>query len=91
MVASVGLSLRVSLHSGFERIIFLTTIPEGTFVITFHFLGFLYSWGVIQADLLGKGLASSQLLSVVGGLQAFWNAAGCIPVRCISLTLGSVV
>jgi hypothetical protein len=52
----------------------------GTFVIAFHFLGFLYGWGVIQAHLLGKGLASSQLLSVIGGLQAFFNAAGCMPV-----------
>lgn len=49
-------------------------------MIAFHFLGFLYGWGVIQAHLLGKGLASSQLLSVIGGLQAFFNAAGCMPV-----------
>ncbi|KAJ9108703.1 hypothetical protein QFC21_000023 [Naganishia friedmannii] len=63
-------------------------IVASTFVITFHFLGFLYSWGVIQADLLGKGLASSQLLSVVGGLQAFWNAAGCIPAAWIIQRIG---
>ncbi|KAJ9127745.1 hypothetical protein QFC24_000028 [Naganishia onofrii] len=63
-------------------------IVASTFVITFHFLGFLYSWGVIQADLLGKGLASSQLLSVVGGLQAFWNAAGCIPAAWVIQKIG---
>ncbi|KAJ9125077.1 hypothetical protein QFC22_000030 [Naganishia vaughanmartiniae] len=63
-------------------------IVASTFVITFHFLGFLYSWGVIQADLLGKGLASSQLLSVVGGLQAFWNAAGCIPAAWLIQKIG---
>lgn len=53
---------------------------QGTFVIAFHFLGYLYAWGVIQAHLLSRGLATSQLLSVIGGLQAFFNAAGCIPV-----------
>ncbi|KAJ9104748.1 hypothetical protein QFC19_003889 [Naganishia cerealis] len=63
-------------------------IVASTFVITFHFLGYLYSWGVIQADLLGKGLASSQLLSVVGGLQAFWNAAGCIPAELLIRRIG---
>lgn len=55
--------------------------PAGTFTIAFHFLGFLFSWGVIQSALLEQGLASTRLLSVIGGLATFWNAAGCFPVR----------
>ncbi|GHJ89148.1 hypothetical protein NliqN6_5550 [Naganishia liquefaciens] len=63
-------------------------IVASTFVIAFHFLGYLYGWGVIQAHLLGKGLATSQLLSVIGGLQAFFNAAGCMPAEWLVRKIG---
>jgi hypothetical protein len=52
----------------------------GTFTIAFHCLGLLYAWGVIQAELNNRGLASPQLLSVIGGLDAFFTAAICLPV-----------
>jgi hypothetical protein len=58
----------------------LPTRPPGTFTIAFHFLGYIFSWGVIQAALLEQNLASTRLLSVIGGLATFWNAAGCFPV-----------
>jgi hypothetical protein len=54
--------------------------PTGTFLIAFHFLGLLYAWGVIQADLSKRGLGGSQLLSLIGGLNAFFTAAFCLPV-----------
>lgn len=56
----------------------------GTFTIAFHFLGFLFSWGVIQSALLEQGLASTRLLSIIGGVATFWNAAGCFPVSSAS-------
>lgn len=43
-------------------------------------MGILYSWGVIQSSLLSDGLASSRLLSIVGGLEVFLFAGFCIPV-----------
>lgn len=61
-----------------NRLFFLTR--TGTSTLTFFFLGYLYSWGVIQAALVDSKLASTQLLSVVGGLQVFFNAATCVPV-----------
>ncbi|KAI5454814.1 hypothetical protein NCC49_003696 [Naganishia albida] len=63
-------------------------IVASTFLIAFHFLGYLYAWGVIQAHLLSRGLATSQLLSVIGGLQAFFNAAGCMPSEWLIRKLG---
>jgi hypothetical protein len=56
-------------------------VDTGTFLIAFHFLGLLYAWGVIQANLNKKGLGGSQLLSLIGGLNAFFTAAFCLPVR----------
>jgi len=40
----------------------------------------LYAWGVIQADLGQKGIGGSQSLSLIGGLDAFFTAAICLPV-----------
>jgi hypothetical protein len=46
----------------------------------FLYAGTLYSWGIFQADLARRQVASSLLLSTVGGLQAFCQAVGCMPV-----------
>jgi len=46
----------------------------------FLYAGTLYSWGIFQAELAQRQLASSLLLSTVGGLQAFCQAIGCMPV-----------
>jgi hypothetical protein len=67
--------------------------PKGTFTIAFHFLGFIFSWGVIQAALVDQELESTRLLSVIGGLATFWNAAGCFPVGfllCFEMITGSM-
>jgi hypothetical protein len=54
----------------------------------FLYAGTLYSWGIFQAELARRQLASSLLLSTVGGLQAFCQAIGCMPVsHCHLLTL----
>jgi hypothetical protein len=55
------------------------TLP-GSFTLMFLYAGTLYSWGIFQADLARRGVASSFLLSTVGALQAFCQAIGCMPV-----------
>lgn len=50
--------------------------PLGSFLIVFNYLGLLYSWGVIQAELVEQEVNSTKMLSIVGGLQTFFSAAG---------------
>ncbi|WPH00321.1 putative monocarboxylate transporter [Acrodontium crateriforme] len=59
-------------------------VPEGGFaawsslaacsVICFWFVGTTYSWGVIQGDLVAKGVSSASTLSFVGSLTIACNA-----------------
>jgi hypothetical protein len=49
-------------------------------VLAFQGFGILYAWGVIQAHLAEKNLASPILLSVIGATSAFWVAFSCLPV-----------
>jgi len=58
----------------------ITTNAKGSFTLMFLYAGTLYSWGIFQAELAQRQLASSLLLSTVGGLQAFCQAIGCMPV-----------
>lgn len=53
----------------------------GSFTLTFLFAGTLYSWGIFQADLAQRQVASALTLSAVGALQTFFQAIGCMPVR----------
>jgi len=55
-------------------------LKTGSFTLMFLYAGTLYSWGIFQADLARRQVASSLLLSTVGGLQAFCQAVGCMPV-----------
>ncbi|KAH8085933.1 major facilitator superfamily domain-containing protein [Filobasidium floriforme] len=50
------------------------------FVLAFQGLGILYAWGVVQAHLAEKKLASPILLSVIGATSAFWVAFSCLPI-----------
>jgi len=49
-------------------------------MLLFQYLGVLYSWGVIQAELSRTRLASSLQLSLIGATAAFCLAFGCLPV-----------
>ncbi|GHJ86260.1 hypothetical protein NliqN6_2662 [Naganishia liquefaciens] len=64
-----------------------TDYPEGgfgwvvvfcAFILCFQFLGVFYAWGVVQDALYKQGLAKSRILSVIGGLSAFWIGPGCL-------------
>lgn len=45
-------------------------------MITFMFLGLIYSWGIVQAALVQDKVNSTKMLSIIGGLQSFFSAAG---------------
>lgn len=72
------------------------TVPDGGYgwtvivacaVITWWFVGTTYSWGVIQAALVGEGLADASTLSFVGSLTV-----ACIAILAIaSAKLVSVI
>lgn len=57
-----------------------TKLIPGAFILMFLYAGTLYSWGIFQADLARRQVASALLLSTIGGLQAFCQAVGCMPV-----------
>jgi len=50
-------------------------------MLLFQYLGVLYAWGVIQAELSRVGLANSLQLSLIGATAAFCLAFGCLPVN----------
>jgi MFS family permease len=48
-----------------------------TFIICFHSLGFIYAWGVIQAQIEHDKILSATTAAWLGGVLAFVNAAVC--------------
>lgn len=83
-----ALTLRKEATDGLSRVvspIILNKMSEvaltiGSFTLMFLYAGTLYSWGIFQADLARRQVASSLLLSTVGALQAFCQAVACMPV-----------
>lgn len=57
-------------------------------MLTFWFVGTSYSWGVIQAALLEKNVASASTLAFVGSLAIACNAAFAIPNSRILVAIG---
>lgn len=50
-------------------------------MLCFLYLGMLYSWGVLQAELAKNSWVTSLLLGMIGSTAAFCLAFGCLPVR----------
>ncbi|GFZ49201.1 hypothetical protein JCM24511_06951 [Saitozyma sp. JCM 24511] len=57
-------------------------------VLCFQYLGILYAWGVIQAELAQNQLGSSLSLSTIGATAAFCLGFGCLPGSWVLTRLG---
>lgn len=74
------------------------SVPDGGYgwvivavssLLTFWFVGTSYSWGVIQAALLERQVASASTLAFVGSLAIACNAAFALPNSRLLVKLGA--